>query len=288
MDRIVYKNSMDAAGSKLIEMGMSLIREGQILLAKTKYVTIGVVTRWCNDEMIAPFFLDHYSFADEIVVLLSSDTTDNSRKIIAKYPNTRVKEFEYSSGSFNGKEANEIINKTVNEMHTDWVIGVDADEFVFPKGDIENKKIREVLSNIDDNLVYVDFWQIYRHKKELDLDPTLKAVWLRRHGDPDRNNFHNNNNKKPLIVRSGLGINWGIGLHNYLPNDKIRESRIRFDGAHWRMADPKLAVSRRLRGRRENVSRLDIENQWSFDNFDITEEEILQECRKHLNDPQLF
>lgn len=285
MNKEIYRKTLEAAGGRLIEMGMGLIREGQDLLAKVKYQTITVITRWCNDEMIAPFFLDHYSFADEIIVLLSDDTTDNSRELIKKCPNARIKEFVYPSGSFNGKEANEIINKTASEVSNDWIIGVDADEFVFVTGFGD---IREFLSNVDGNLVYADFWQIYRHRDEMDLDPSLKAVWLRRHGDPDRDNFYNDNNKKPIVVRSGLGIKWGIGLHNYEENDGIRVSTQRLDGAHWRMADPKLAIKRRLRGRRENVSQLDIDNQWSFDNFDITKEEILEECRKHLDDPQVF
>jgi len=283
MDTKLYKKTMEAVGGNLIQMGMNLIKEGQAVLAKTKYLTITVITRWCNDEMIAPFFLDHYSFADEIIVLLNKDTTDRSREIIANFPNTKIKEFEYTNG-FNGREANAIINKTANECCSDWIIGVDADEFVFAKN---FQDIRNVLAEADGNLVYADFWQIYRHRSEMDLDPTLKAVWLRRHGIPDRD-CCGGRYKKPVVVRSGLGIRWGIGLHNYDANEQVKVSGVRLDGAHWRMADVSLAVSRRMRGRRNNVSKEDIENLWSCDNFDITEAEIRAECEMHLDDPQLF
>lgn len=279
-----YQKVLTSAAKDMIERGQDLIRQGQNLMAQSSYTTISVLTRWCNDEMIAPFFLDHYAFADEIVILLSGDTTDKSREIISQYQNTRIIEFEYTNG-FNGREANAIINKTYRELYTDWVIGVDADELVFAKG---FQEVREVLQTIDADIVYADFWQVYRHHTEMDLDPSLKALWLRRHGDPNRTKGPNGNYRKPVVVRSGLDIKWGIGLHNYETTKKLKISNTRLEGAHWRMADPKLAIARRMRGRRENVSEEDIKNKWSFDNFDVTEEEILKECEQHLNDPQLF
>ena len=284
MDSKEYKRSMDKTGNKLIQMGLSLIRDGKALLEKTNYVTIGVVTRWCNDAEIAPYFLEHYSFADEIIVLLSEETTDNTESIVARYPNAKVKRFRYPHG-FNCKDSTEVVIRQADNMYTDWVICVDADEFVFPK---EGKDTRKVLSEVDGNLVYADLWQIYRHRSELDLDPSLKAIWLRRHGDPNRTSGPNARYQKPVIVKSGLGIVWGVGLHNYLPNAKIEVSKTRFDGAHWMMADADMAVKRRMRGRREFVSEEDIRNGWSCNNFDVTEEEIRAECEAHLDDPQLF
>jgi hypothetical protein len=54
------------------------------------------------------------------------------------------------------------------------------------------------------------------------------------------------------------------------------------------MADPDLAVKRRMRGRRELQSGENIRYNWGFHNFDITEEKIRAECRAHENDPALF
>jgi len=284
MDKDIYTTTMEAAAYNLIDIGRGLIKEGQSLLRRTGRLTIGVVSRWCNDEMIAPFFLDHYSFADEIVILLSSDTTDKSREIIAKYPNARVIEFEYPMGRFNAKEANDIIHQTTDSMVTDWIIAVDADELVFAKG---FEDVHEVLATVNGNVVYTDFWNVYKHRSEMDLDPTLKAVWLRRHGDPNRN-ADDGRYRKPVVVRSGFGFRWSIGLHVLYPGPEIRISKTRLDGAHWRMADPILAIARRMRGRRENLSMQDIINQCSSDNFDVTKRDIINECEAHLDDPQLF
>ena len=204
--------------------------------------------------------------------------------IINKYGYNRIVEFEYPSGRFNAVEANDIIHKQACKIKTDWIIAVDADEFVFAK---DFKDLHSVLQFVSGNVVYADFWNVYRHRTEMDLDPSLKAVWLRRHGNPDRD-ANGGRYRKPVVVRSGFGFRWSLGLHVVFPNPAVRISKTRLDGAHWRMADPQLALARRLRGRREYLSQEDIINLCSSDNFDVTEKEILQECEQHLDDPQLF
>jgi len=284
MERDFYKRHMQIAAGKMIQAGISLVEAGNDLMAKTRYVTIGVVTRWCNDADLAPFFFDHYSYADEIVVLLSEENADNTEEIAARYPNVRVIKFTYPNG-FNCKYSTHMVTITAAKMTTDWIIAVDADEFIFPKN---NRDVREVLQDADGNLLYANMWQMYRHRSEMDLDPSLKAVWLRRHGDPNRTEGPNARYQKPIIVRAGTGIEWGVGLHNYSPNSKIQVAKERFDGAHWIMADVELAIKRRMRGNRKFVSKEDIRNGWSCNNFDVTEEEIREECERHLDDPQLF
>ncbi len=285
MNKDYINKVLNDSGHRMIQMGMNLIREGQQIISRSSYQSITIVTRWCNDEMIAPFFLDHYSYADEIIILLSPETKDKTKEIIGEFNNARIIEFEYTDGIFDGKESTDQMESVINNVTTNWIIAVDADEFVWPKG---FKDIREVLSEADGNIIYCDMWQVYRHKTEMDLDPTLKAIWLRRHGDPNRTKGENARYCKPVVFRSGLNLKWGIGFHAFEPNSIAQISKIRFDGAHWMMADPELAVVRRLRGRKENVSKRNIKNQWSNNNFDITEEEIRRECEKHLNDPQLF
>lgn len=160
-----------------------------------------------------------------------------------------------------------------------------SDEIIWPKG---FKDIREVLREANGNVIYTDMWQVYKHHSEMDLDPTLKAIWLRRHGDPNRTKGENARYCKPIVFRSGLNLKWGIGFHDFEPNPIVQISKERFDGAHWMMADPELAIVRRLRGRKEKVSKRNIKNQWSCNNFNITEEEIRRICQQHLDDPQLF
>lgn len=285
MKECANKKMLDSVGGELIQTGMNLIRKGQEMLAKSKYNTITVVSRWYNEEILAPFFLEHYSYADEIIILLDEKTTDGSRKIIERYPNTRIIDFA-CTGEYNVQEASNAIMKVVYELSTDWIICADPDEFVFPKGFVD---VREVLAEVDGNVVYADMWQVYRNKIEADLDPTVKAIHMRRFGEPSREpSVVKRMDKKPIIVRSGLNLKWCVGLHAFEPDEKLKVSSTVFDGAHWKMADVELAIARRLRGRREHVSETNVQAGWACDDFDITERDIRKECEKHLDDPQLF
>jgi hypothetical protein len=49
-----------------------------------------------------------------------------------------------------------------------------------------------------------------------------------------------------------------------------------------------MAVKRRLRGRRENVSTRSLNDGMGSHMFDITEKKIRAECEKYLDAPQVF
>ena len=284
MDRDIEKERLLIAAANLTDIADCLLKEAVQLTEYLRAVTITVISRWCNDAMIAPFFLEHYKWADEIIILLSSDTTDDTREIISKYENARVVEFEYESGTFNVMEASKAIHAETRKVTTDWLIAVDADEFVFVD---DFSDVRYFLSKVVGNVVYVDFYNVYKHRSELPLDPTIPAVFMRRHGDPDRE-ANNGRYKKPVIVRTRIKFTWSLGMHSIEPSTRIKVSKPRLIGSHWRMADVSLAISRRMRGRRENLLQKDIDNQWSCDNFDVTIDEIRKECEQHLDDPQVF
>ena len=95
---------------------------------------ITIVSRWYNEAVFAPFFLTHYNYADKIYIFPDKDTDDNTREICKQYDNVEIKEISYKQW----RVVNEIyiigrINKFVAELKSDWVIYVDADEFIFPK-----------------------------------------------------------------------------------------------------------------------------------------------------------
>ena len=51
---------------------------------------IDIITMWYNEAMLAPFFLNHYSYADTIHILLDEEVTDNTQKIAEEYENVRI------------------------------------------------------------------------------------------------------------------------------------------------------------------------------------------------------
>jgi hypothetical protein len=245
---------------------------------------ITVISRWFNEAMLAPFFLSHYAFADEIIILLDEATNDGTAEIISRYPNAKIRNYKLP-GKIDYGFVTRLVTQGAATVDSDWIMAPDTDEFIFPCG---GGDARTALSQADGNLIYTDIWQVYRHRTDRDLDSSWPVILQRRHGDPNRTVGFNGMYGKPIIVKSGLNIHWTPGFHKYLPNPKIQVSSTRFDGAHWMMADVELAIVRRMRGRRELQSEENLRHKWGFQNFDITEEKIRTECAAHLNDPQLF
>jgi hypothetical protein len=258
---------------------------------------IDVITMWYNEEFLAPFFLSHYSFADTIHILLDEETTDNTREIISKFKNVHVIPVRFPD-MLDDILKIDTINRLYRSIDSDWVIVVDSDEFVFSLP--LNKNLRDMLEQESKyNLFYVQMWQVFRHRSDADLDPNLPAINQRRHGDPNVSAGINAAYVKPIVVRSSLNIEWDTGCHRFVNKsrfeqmrDIIRGKRILASpqplyGAHWQMADPEFAVERRVR-RKERLSQRNLELGLGTHNFHITEQQIREECDKHLDDPLLF
>ncbi len=243
---------------------------------------IAVITRWYNEEFFAPFFLNHYAWADEIIVMLEKITTDKSAEIIGRYPNARVIWCD------NGKDLNDrllsdMMSDLAAESDADWVIRADADEFIFLK---DGRDVRAALAEADGNLVNVRYLWVYRHHTEGDLDPALPTIYQRRHGGPYTIwPGMGASYTKPAIVRPEIQIRWAPGDQRYLSAQNVLVSSVVFDGVHWQMADCEQAI-RRNHKNESRLSEENIKNGWGVKKF--TPEMIRAECAAHLNDLRLF
>lgn len=243
--------------------------------------SIEVITTWYNEEFLAPFFLNHYAFADRILVLYDEDTTDKTMDIINAYPNTRVETFRFTDG-FDDDITVSMRNAKYAESEAGWVIGVDADEFIL------HPDLREFLHNRDEDIFFVRLFQVYRHKDDEDLDPEKPIADQRRHGDANAVGGQNRGGQKPLVVRAGLSrMKWQPGHHNIWNRHKYVTSRVVLPGVHWHMADPGFCIERRLRGplRQGEQNRLRGHGcHWNV----VTEEQIVSELERHRNDPRVL
>ncbi|HHT9146737.1 MAG: hypothetical protein Q7J31_18845 [Syntrophales bacterium] len=294
---------------------------------------IEVITMWYNESFLAPFFLEHYKFADVIhllslqrylrilgtiwsiisliepqyivciqvngvVGLYDEDTADNTLEIVSKYENVEVIPFRFPDMMDDIIKV-EKTNNLYKTLNCDWAIIADADEFVFPLP--LGRDIREALEQEEDyDLIYTQLWQVYRHRADADLNFTLPAVPQRRHGDPNVTEGINALYVKPIIVRPSAGVEWQPGCHAITKKKRIARvwqkitgnnpnvSPRRLYGTHWAMADPDFAVERRIKGRKARQSRVNISNKLTLHNHHVTEEQIRNECRQHLDDPLLF
>jgi hypothetical protein len=246
---------------------------------------ITVLTKIYNEEFLLPFFFDHYSYADEFIINLDVDTNDKSIEIIENNPRAKI-HWSRCVGGGNDRIFIEEANEIASQCKSDWLIYVESDEFIFPRGFAD---VRTTLATANGNVIYASMWQVYKHETDVDLDTTKPALLQRRHGDPNRTEGYNAHYTKPIIINPAVQISWHPGHQTHHPNDKIKvATNVMFDGAHWRLVDIPLAILRRIKGRKEHFSDESKQMGWGGQHFDITEEKIMAEYEEHKNDPLLF
>ncbi len=243
--------------------------------------TIEVVTMWFNEEFLAPYFLKHYSFADRIRVIDDVESKYHIDKIISQFPNASLENIYFPNG-FDNDIAVAKLNQCYAESKADWMIAVDADEFVL------QDNLKEFLSVQMDDIFYVRLYQVYRTVNDCDLDINLPIQEQRRNGDADVVKGQNRKGAKPIIVRTGLrNMKWMPGQHNIWNRNRYRTSDTVLLGVHWMMADPCFCIERRMRGVRRQSEQNRIRGNSSHYNS-LTEEQVRLDLQQHFHDGRLF
>jgi hypothetical protein len=253
---------------------------------------IEVISVWFNEALIAPYFLGHYSFADKIHIIIDADTTDDTAKVAAEYPNVVIHYLKFPDKFDDIIKINKI-NEVYSSIKNGWVIAVDSDELVFPLP--LGTDIRGILRGEGGyDVLYAQMWDVYRHKTDNDLDPIKDAALQRRHGNREIDMLYS----KPCVVRAGLDFKWECGCHNVARSknklhrliNKLmnipRVSPTMLYGAHWRYADPTL-VKYRVKNRNNRLSNRNLSYELSV-HFNEEVADILTKCEMHLVDPLLF
>jgi hypothetical protein len=267
-------------------------------------MSIEIITMWYNEEFLAKLFLNHYAYADKITILYDGDTNDNTLKIIKKYKNVDIILFKFPDMMDDDIKI-AMINKYYSLSKYNFILSVDADEFVFIKNNELQPNILEYIEmNKKYDLFYVPLFQVYRHESDADIDTDLPAVPQRRHGDPNISEGINALYYKPILVKGGMtGFSWGHGCHTFTSNSvlaiepkrhykintlKYFSTHTRLLGAHWSMADPCFAVERRIKNRRARQSRNNLDKGLTVQHHHVTVKSIMDECVQHSHDPLLF
>lgn len=244
---------------------------------------ISVITAWGSEPQLAPYFCRHYAYADEILVLMGPGECEETIEILSKFPNTHYRLIEYPDGKWDMyRKQKELSWAAHNEAQGEWVILVDADEFVFPMAGDKIPIIdpRVFLGMVNDGNVLCAFmWHVYRNVEDTDLDPERAPLFQRRHGDPEIEHHY----IKPIVVKPNEShIEWHIGAHRYFDNEHLKVSSKRFAGVHWHWADADIAIARH----NMTAGRIISKQQWLTDPID--ENVIRARCDAHRNDPRLF
>lgn len=249
---------------------------------------------WHNEEFLAPFFLEHYRFADKIHVFMGADTTDKTREIIDSKnelcKNIMVHRCDFPANKLDDNLKITTINCFYRTLDCDYVILVDADEFIFyPTG---------YLDKYGGLVHFTKLWNVYRHITDSDLDPFVPIREQRRHGVSDY--FGYDLYTKPNIVKAKQNFYWLAGHHVCSINGTIVRwnhprgyfpvgvgQMVPLTGAHWAMADPAFTLERRIKERQERLS--DVNKKGGLGVFPTqTEMSLRQILQQHEHDPLVF
>ena len=255
-----------------------------------------LITMWYNEEYLAPFFLNHYSWVDKIHILLDADTTDNTEKIAGAYGNVHIEHFRFPDMMDDIIKVRKINETYKSIIDADYVIVVDSDEFIFCNQ--LQASVQEHIRNTDKNVYYAILWQIYQHESDKPLDPKVPVHMQRRHGDPAIASTY----IKPAIVRAGHDIVWGHGNHSIVYNGihmgwetkntyEMIDHGVTVDpvdmlqGAHWKLFDMDETIRRRIANRTKRQSHFNLRSNLTFHHHHTTVEDVVAEFNQHKHCP---
>jgi len=243
--------------------------------------SITVISAWYNEELMAPFFLAHYEdWVDNIIILLDSDTNDNTKDILLRHPKVSIQPLTFPN-KFDDLIKINALNQLYSSIQAGYVICVDCDELVCP---VDFRLYPRA------NAFKVKLLHPWRNVLDTDLDPTKKPIIdQRRYGTVG--NFFDPADRwtKPCIAQAGLSIQWGVGQHSLTGNFRMHPTPL--IGLHWQCADESIILARHARNRLGRNSPQNIQNGFSHHYNDpktYLEERILEECKAHLHDKRLF
>jgi hypothetical protein len=224
-----------------------------------------------QEEYLLPFYFKHYDFCDKFNIIYDVDSNDKTIDLLKGNPKVNIIPFKFPQMMDDQIKVNEI-NKFYRQIPEGIrLLNIDIDEFVF----IDN----EILNTFNVNALFVSLYNVYRHTTEKDLDVNLSIKEQRRHGILESIYI------KPIIVKTRLNIQWGVGNHT-LSGVQIIDAGIK--GAHWSNADPCFCVNRRVKNRMLRQSKYNLEHGLTVQHHNITEQDVINECELHKNDPEVF
>lgn len=246
---------------------------------------VETISTFYNDEVMAELYCRHYEWVDRINAFVDVAGEDGTVEVLARFPNVNIQEFEFPAGMDDVIKA-DLLNGAYRRCDADWILMVDADEFVFSvpyelgmRGILEQTVMSDVMS--------VKLFNVYRHWTDKDVDVSKPPLFQRRHGDPNTSVGENAQFNKPCIVRGRRNVVFHIGNHYISCGDGFVVGGNNAYGAHWCNADASFCVDRRLRAKaRQSADNL--EHGRSLQHHHVTRQSITAECASHLHDPEVI
>lgn len=212
---------------------------------------IQVISAYYKETYLAPLFMSHYeTWVDEITLITE----------------------RWDGEKFDDGAKVEAINTSILRSIANWVIVVDFDEFVFPKGGISP---REALERETGDIMNAEMLRVWRHMSDQDVDRMKPPLLQRRHGGPDH--------VKPCIFRPGA-VKLDIGNHSASHPESYKWGKP-WSAVHWANADPEFGIERTHRDRQTRLSDNNFKHSWGMIPEWLDPNYLRDLYAKHLDDP---
>jgi hypothetical protein len=214
-------------------------------------IKVQVIAAYYKETYLIPLFMEHYeNWTDEVTLITTrwpDDKLDDGAKI-------------------------DLINRAIERSDADWVIVVDADEYIFPKG---GDNPRTTLERETGDICNCEMLRVWRHMSDQDVDRMKPPLLQRRHGGPDH--------VKPCIFRP-RGVKIQIGTHGATFPTEYKWGKP-WSAVHWANADPEFGIQRTHRDRQTRLSENNYKHGWGMIPEWLDPNYLKDLYAKHLDDP---
>lgn len=197
-----------------------------------------------ESEIIESFVRYNYNFVDEMVII-DNGCTDSTIKIIRNLiaEGFKITVYDESLEAYNQYRLdNKYLNKIINEIKPDWILPLDADEFLTG----ENNP-REVIEKLPmDNIYYVTWrWYVMTkndNEKEAFIPKKMqycliRPAWNYSDGTPVTKAII------PAAYYKKMGLTLSMGHHTVFGNDKVKIMHLdNLQFAHYRAISEKQLI----------------------------------------------
>jgi len=199
-----------------------------------------------NEERLMPYFLRHYSFAK--VIILESNSTDKTIEI-AHSMGAEIWSYDVKD-EINDQWFTDLKNNCWKESKADWVMIVDADEFIY------HPQIEDILTKSAATIIKPRFFNMYSTVFPTTEGQIYEEVTMgveQFSPSPKMNIF------RPNAIKN---IGYFPGCHEAFPTGKIKiDSNSGIFTLHMRNLSEEFIVSRNTRAKKRN-SQLNKLNGW--------------------------
>jgi|SRR5579884_3157019 len=239
---------------------------------------VAVISTVHNEEDLIVAFLEHYfGLGVDLVWLLANDCTDRTLELARRHPNIVVSDLD-SGGRLDCAVRRDALERcrAACAGRYDWVLPVDADEFVVPKdGGLKGTLRRHAGQAV----LGTEGFDVVQGAGEPAFDPALPPLAQRRFG------LASVDYSKPVVLRPEARVRLGVGLH-CLEGPMPRPAVCPFHLFHLAAFDEGLFLKRRRR-MTARQGEANVRHGYSVQHTNQSEDDLRRRWRALQDDPRL-